>query len=94
MFIFFRKRNLENKLNDIYEKLNTKNFNKFIELIESPKKIFWRNFMAGISKGIGGAIGFSLLGALLIYLLRYIVMLNLPIIGAFIRDIMEIVNQK
>ena len=65
---------------------------KFAEIITSPRKLFWRSFLAGIAKGIGSAIGFSILGAIFIYLLRAIVMLNLPVIGAFVKDIWEIVN--
>ncbi len=90
MFIIFKKkRNLENKIDELLEKLNETNLNKFMEIIISPKKLFWRNFLIGIARGIGSAIGFSILGALVLYLLRYIVMLNLPVIGAFLRDILE-----
>lgn len=90
MFIFFRKQKLENKIDELYNKLNEGNLSKFAEILVSPKRLFLRGFLVGVAKGIGGAIGFSLLGALLIYLLRYIVMLNLPVIGAFIRDVLEI----
>lgn len=96
MFIFFRhkkeRQQLEEKINQIYAKLNDKSFTQFVEIMARPRKIFWRSFWAGIARGIGTAIGFSLLGALLIYLLRYIVMLNLPVIGAFFRDIWEIMQ--
>ena len=93
MFIFLsKKKKLENKIDALINKLNERNMIKFIDIFLSPRKLFWRSFMSGIARGIGGAIGFSLLGALVIYLLRYIVMLNLPVIGAFIRDIWEIVQ--
>ena len=94
MFIFFRKdRKLESKIDELLQKLNEKELNNFIEIILNPRRLFWRSFISGISRGIGGAIGFSLLGALVIYLLRYIVMLNLPVIGAFIRDIWDIATK-
>jgi len=81
-------------MDELYLKLSDKNFSRFVELIASPKKIFWRSFLAGIARGIGTAIGFSILGAILIYVLRYIVMLNLPVIGAFVKDIWEIVQNQ
>lgn len=94
MFIFLKKRkNLERKLDEVLEILNEKNINKLMEIIVSPRKLFWRNFIAGIAKGIGVAIGFSILGAMLIYLLRYIVMLNLPVIGAFLKEIWDIMQE-
>ncbi len=91
MFIFFRK--LENKIDILLNKLNESSFNKFVEIIASPKKLFFRNFIAGIARGIGSAIGFSIIGAVIIYLLRYIVMLNIPVIGAFLRDIFELATK-
>lgn len=90
MFIFSPGEKLIDKIEYIFARLNDKSFSKYAEIVVSPKKLFWRNFLAGVAKGIGSAIGFSLLGAVLIYLLRYIVMLNLPVIGAFIREVLEI----
>ncbi len=85
---------INQKVDELYIKINDKNFSQFVEIIASPRRIFWRNFLGGIARGIGTAIGFSILGALLIYLLRYIVMLNLPVIGAFVKDIWEIVQNE
>ena len=52
------------------------------------------NFLGGISRGFGTAIGFTLLGALAIYFLQRIVILRLPIIGTFIADIIKIVQKQ
>lgn len=92
MFIFLKKKKLEEKLDEVLEKFNQKSLNDFIEIIVSPKRLFLRSFVSGIAKGTGVAIGFSILGAILIYLLRYVVMLNLPVIGAFLKDIWEIMQ--
>ena len=86
-------KNIQNKVDSLYEKLNNDNLNKFAEIITSPRRIFWRSFLSGVARGIGTAIGFSLLGAIIIYLLRYIVMLNIPVIGVFIKDILDIVQK-
>ena len=102
MFIFFEnmkkegisRKNLSKKIDELYYKLSEKNFNKFVEIISSPRRLFWRSFFAGLARGIGTAIGFSILGAILIYFLRYIVMLNIPVIGAFVKDIWEIVQNN
>lgn len=88
-----KKKDLSNKIEDLYLKLSDKNFNRFVDIIASPRKIFFRSFLAGIARGIGTAIGFSILGAFLIYLLRHIVMLNLPIIGRFLKEIWEIIQK-
>ena len=80
------------------EKLNNSLENarivELIELLESKRKIYIRNLLAGISRGLGFSIGFYLITAILIYILQYIVKLNIPIIGKYISDIVEIVQAK
>ena len=48
--------------------------------------------MAGIFRGVGIGIGFTIITAILIIILQKIVMLNIPIIGEYISDIIEIVK--
>ena len=71
------RKQIEDKIDSIYQKLNTNSFSKFADIIASPRKIFWRSFLSGIAKGIGMAVGFSILGAIVIYLLRYFVLDNI-----------------
>ena len=90
----FYKKNIYYLLNKNIEKLNnTLSKNNFIDLVEllgSKKEIIKRNLLSGISKGIGAGIGFYLLTALLVFILQKIVKLNIPIIGQYIADLMEI----
>lgn len=62
--------------------------------MDNPKKMLFRNFTSGIAKGIGISIGFSLFSAIVIYLLRKIIMLNIPVISEYIGDIIDIVEQS
>ena len=94
MLILNKKINkLSKKIDKLAKKLEVKGVYEYVELMSNTKKLIWKNFVSGISKGIGIAIGFTVLGAIAIYILRQVVMLNLPVIGAFIRDIMEIIEQ-
>lgn len=85
------KRFIDNieKLNKIMEKSRIA---ELTELLQSKRKIFVRNLIAGISKGLGFSIGFYVITAILIYLLQYIVRLNIPVIGKYISDIVDIVE--
>ena len=69
------KRFIDNieKLNKIMEKSRIA---ELTELLQSKRKIFVRNLIAGISKGLGFSIGFYVITGILIYLLQYIVRLN------------------
>jgi hypothetical protein len=62
----------------------------YIYYLEHPRKMFLANFIGGLARGVGIAIGFTLLGAIIIYLLQAAVKLNLPVIGKFIGEIMRI----
>lgn len=94
MLIFEKKLNkINKKLDKLAKKIEAKRISEYVEQFDNTKTLIWKNFVSGISKGIGIAIGFSILGALAIYLLRKVVMLNLPLIGAFVKDILDIVEQ-
>ena len=90
----FIKKKVYYLLNKNVEKLNnTLSKNNFIDLVEvlgSKKEILKRNLLSGISKGIGAGIGFYLLTAALVFILQKIVKLNIPIIGQYLADLMEI----
>lgn len=65
---------------------------EYVELLNNPKKLLWINFISGVARGLGTAIGFSILFALFLYLLQKIILLNLPLISDFIADIVRMVN--
>ncbi len=55
----------------------------------SRRKMLFRSFLSGFSRGIGMAIGFSLLSAFIISILTLLASKNLPYIGAFIADVVR-----
>lgn len=70
MFIKRKLSYLEEKI----EKLNTilveANIRELSYIIGSKKQILIRNILAGIAKGIGVGIGFTLITAIIIYILQ------------------------
>jgi len=72
--------------------LEKKNIDELIYLLGTKKEIAKRNFIAGIFRGIGVGIGVTIITAIIIYFLQRLVRLNLPGIGKFISDIVEIVE--
>jgi len=66
----------------------------YVNYLENPRKILLSNFIGGLARGFGMAIGFTILGAIAIYFLRKIVLWNLPVIGKFITDIVNIVQEN
>ena len=94
----FKRNKLEKLLLENIDKLNKSlqrsNFLDLVELLGDRKKLFIRNFSSGIFKGIGIGIGVTLITAILLILLQKIVALNIPVIGEFIADIVDIVQNN
>ena len=85
---------LEEKLDKINRTLSKNNLLELAEPLGNTKKVIIRNFFAGISKGFGIGIGFTILTAIIIYILQKIVRLNIPIIGQYIANIAKIVENN
>ena len=99
MFIIKRKdKNKINLLNKSIDKLSKMleemNFREIIYILGNKKEIIKRNLLAGISRGVGIGIGVTVITAILIIILQKIVTLNIPIIGEYIADIVEIVEKN
>jgi len=67
---------------------------EYVNLMEDPKRLLALNFVAGLARGLGIAVGFSILGAVAILILRRLVVLNLPVIGGFIAELIKLVNRS
>lgn len=67
---------------------------EYMELLERPAKLILVNFIAGIARGLGIAIGATVVFALLLNFLHKLILLNLPGIGGFIAEIVQIVEMK
>jgi len=87
-------KSLENKLEKLTLAIEKIKMVEYVEFLNNRRRMLYTNFLAGIARGLGMAVGFTILGALLIYLLRQVVLLNLPLIGDFIADIVQLVNES
>uniref|UniRef100_A0A7C6EDK5 Uncharacterized protein n=1 Tax=candidate division WOR-3 bacterium TaxID=2052148 RepID=A0A7C6EDK5_UNCW3 len=57
-----------------------------------PRRLFFVNLLAGRARGLGFAIGMTILAALIILLLRYVVFV--PYLGKFIARLLEVVETQ
>ena len=87
------KHRLEVKVDELIMAMEKMKLAEYVEYLHNTRKMLAINLMAGIARGLGMAIGFTILGAVVLYLLQKIVLLNLPLIGNFIADIVEMVNE-
>ncbi len=64
---------------------------EYMMLTDSKRRLFIMNFISGLGKGFGQAIGLTLLAGVVFYLLAGWV--DIPIIGKYIAEIMDIVEK-
>lgn len=82
------------QLERLVNRLEAMKFAEYMETLERPARLIFTNFAAGIARGLGIAIGASLVFALLLAFLKQLIMLNIPGIGGFIADIVRFVEAK
>ncbi len=87
-------RELNKKIDDLNEAMLKSRILDLSELLGSRKQLLFRNIFSGIAKGIGIGIGVTVITAILVILLQKIVTLNIPVIGEYISDIVDIVERN
>ena len=85
---------LNNSINNLIETFQKSNIEEWTYIFGSKKEIIKRNLIAGIFRGVGIGIGVTIITAILVIILKKIVTLNIPIIGEYIADIVEIVQRS
>ncbi|KKM12415.1 membrane protein [Clostridiales bacterium PH28_bin88] len=85
---------LQAKVDQMADSLRKAGIAEYVEMMHRPRRVIIVNFWAGVARGVGTAVGFALLGALAVYLLRRIVVLNLPVISDFIADLIRMVQYQ
>lgn len=95
MFIKKKKYNiLEKSISELNKTLQEGNLLEISYILGNKKEMLKRNLIAGIFRGVGIGIGVTIITAILIILLQKIVSLNIPVIGEYIADIVDIVQRS
>ncbi|MDD3839350.1 MAG: DUF5665 domain-containing protein [Clostridia bacterium] len=97
--IFGRKKKellevIERRMDELSQDIEKMKIAEYVEILNDMKRLLYINFVAGLARGIGMAIGFTVLGAVVLYSLSRLALLNLPIIGDFIAEIVKIVQDS
>lgn len=87
-------RELHQKTEELVTRIESLRLAEYVELLHDPRRLWRVNFLAGLARGLGTAVGFTILGAFLLYLLQRLVLLNLPLIGDFIAEIVRLVQDN
>lgn len=83
---------LRQRLDKLAFAMEKMNLAEYTALLRNPWRLLWVNFLAGSARGLGLGFGFAVLSALLLYILRGLMMANLPLIGDFLATIVRLVE--
>lgn len=86
-------RRLTRRVDDFLWAAHRMDVAEFVEYFRHPGRVLWTSFITGVARGLGIAVGFTLLGAVLLWMLRQAVIMNLPGIGHFIAQLIRIINE-
>ena len=81
---------LEKKIEELATSMERSRIEEYTDIIKYPKKLLVVNLLVGIAKGIGMALGFSIIAALLIGILQK--MIDLPLIGEYIANLLKVIE--
>jgi len=74
------------------EYLEGVNFAAYVDLLQTPWRLALLNLIGGIFRGLGIGLGFTVIAGLVVLILQQLELLNLPVIGKWIADLVQIVD--
>lgn len=82
----------EEKLMQLAILMERLNLIDYLNLLNRPWRLMWTNFLGGVARGFGILVGASVIVLIFFYILRGLV--NLPVIGNFIAEVVKIVQKQ
>lgn len=86
-----RECELVQRLTDTLERMR---LDEYLEYVSNRKRMIASSLLYGMVRGLGFAVGFSVLGALAIVLMKDIVLKNIPFISDFIAEVIHAIETR
>lgn len=79
------------RLTDTLERMH---LDDYLEYVSNRRRMIFNNLLYGALRGLGFTLGFTVLGALAIVLIRHIVVENIPGIGDFLAEVIHEIEKR
>ena len=86
-----RECELIQKLTDTIERMH---LDDYLEYVSNRRRMIASNLLYGMMRGLGFTVGFTILGALLIVILKNLVSENIPLIGNFLAEVIHAIEAR
>lgn len=85
---------MRERIGNYVQKQEWASFTEYVMYMQDRRRLLATNFLSGMMRGMGFAVGFSILGAVVVWLVRGLALANLPGIGAFFAEVVRMVELK
>ena len=82
------------RMEDLLQSLERMKLAEYVQYLDDRKRLIRNQFLSGLARGAGAAVGFTILGAVFVWLLNRLALQNLPIIGDFLAQLVDIVQNR
>lgn len=82
------------KIDELSRNMERMRLAEYVQMLDNPRRLLYINFLMGLARGFGMAIGFTILAAIVVWMLQRLVVLNLPVIGDFVAEIVKWVQME
>ena len=89
-----RQRLFWQRMDGYLERLERLRLPEYVRYLEDRRRFLLMQFLGGVARGLGTAVGFTILGAVLVMVLQGLAQRNLPVIGDFLAQIVRIVQRR
>ena len=86
-----RESDLISKLTDTLERMH---LDDYLEYVSNRRRMIWNNLLYGVLRGLGCTLGFTVLGALVVVLLRHLLVINIPGLGDFLAEVIHAIEAR
>jgi hypothetical protein len=84
----------QRRLIDILEELEVELKKAYWLNERSTWYVLWRQFIAGIARGLGTAFGATIVAAVVFYLIAVLARLNLPVLSDFLARLVKLIKLR
>lgn len=85
---------LSARLDRLAATLERMRLDEYMEYVTDRKRVIFSHLLFGMLRGMGFAIGFSILSAVVVVLMRHLVVENIPLIGGFLAEVINAIQDR
>lgn len=82
------------RIDRLLDALERARLDEYLDCVSNRRRLVWRSLLAGVCRGLGFTLGFSVLGTLLAALLRTLAANNIPQIGGFLAEVIHAIEAR